>query len=296
MNMFPHHSSITLSLPPYAKWSPIFRWIDRWERRVYRVEGERIRMWLPRHVGEGFLEIYPMSETELQLELDHEAGISESAVTSFCASWWDLDRDLSPFYKAYSDDPVLSDSIRQNEGARIVGFPDVFEALSIGILGQQVNVKFAYTLKERLTEAFGDSMEWKGEHWHRFPHPEQLLTATVEDLRKMQVSTRKAEYLLGVAEAIQSGVVDREHLLTIPFEEQMEILTSLRGIGSWTAQYVAMKCLHGMSAFPAGDAGLQNAGKTTLGLGRKATVEELLELAKAWKGWEAYAAWFLWMS
>lgn len=294
--MFPLHTTFTLLLPKYARWSPIIRWIDRWERRVYRVEGDKIRMWLPRQVGEGFLEIHPISETELQLDLAHEAGISQSTVTSFCGAWWDLDRDLSPFYEAFQDDPVLSESILQNEGARIVGFPDVFEALSIGILGQQVNVKFAYTLKERITEQYGDSMEWQGETWYRFPRPDQLLQATVEDLREMQVSTRKAEYLLGVAKAIHEGTVNRDHLLTISFQEQMRILTSLRGIGGWTAQYVAMKCLHGMDAFPAGDAGLQNAGKTVLGLGRKATVEELLELAKAWKGWEAYAAWFLWMS
>ena len=263
---------------------------------MYRVEDDTIRMWLPRAVGNGFLTITSVSDNQLQLRLDHSGDLDEKQVEAFLRRWWDLDRDMALFYQQFADDDLLKDSIVANRGARIVGFPDLFEALVIGILGQQVNVQFAYTLKQRLTEAYGEHLDWQGETWWRFPEPAQLGSVSVQELRDMQISQRKAEYLLGVAGAMADGRLSKEELEQQSFAEQMSALTALRGIGAWTAQYVCMKCLHGMDAFPAGDAGLQNAVKSLLGMDRKPTVEELQELATAWKGWEAYATWFLWMS
>lgn len=293
--MFTVQSQWNFVLPDHASWSKIFRWIDRWETMVYRVDGEAIRMWLPASVGEGFLWIQPENEVELSLTLDHNSELNKADVTDFLSQWWDLHRDMTPFYTAFHNDPLLGDSIARNRGARIVGFPDLFEALVLGILGQQVNVQFAYTLKQRITEAYGQPLDWQGETWWRFPEPEAILTSSVEELREMQVSTRKAEYILGVAQAMAEGRFSKESLHGLDLASQMKILTALRGIGPWTAQYVCMKCLHTMDAFPAGDAGLQNSVRDILKLDRKPTIDELHELAVDWTGWEAYAAWFLWM-
>ncbi len=293
---FSQSDTWTFCLPPLAAWTPIFHWIDRWEHTVYRVEKEIIRMWLPRQVGNGLLTIQPRCETELELTLVHEQHVTRKVVEQFLATWWDLDRNMQPFYDQFTDDSLLRSSITWNRGARIVGFPDLFEALVVGILGQQVNVKFAYTLKQRLTEAYGEALDWNGATWWRFPTYDAVLGADPDTLRQMQISKPKAEYILGAAEAMAEGRLLTQSLKGLPFPQQMDVLTSLRGIGNWTAQYVCMKCLHSIEAFPAGDAGLQNAAKSLLGMDRKPTVEELDELASAWKGWEAYATWFLWMS
>lgn len=294
--MFSSRSQWNITLPDYASWAKIFRWIDRWEKMVYRVEEEAIRMWLPASVGDGFLLIQPENDVELSLTLDHHEGVGEKEVMNFLSQWWDLDRDMSPFYAAFQEDPLLGDSMMKNRGARIVGFPELFEALVLGILGQQVNVQFAYTLKQRITEAYGNKLIWKDEVWWRFPEPESILRSSVAELREMQVSTRKAEYILGVAEAMANHAFTKESLHTLDLADQMRTLTALRGIGPWTAQYVCMKCLHTMEAFPAGDAGLQNSVRDILKMERKPTIEELYELAANWKGWEAYAVWFLWMN
>ena len=293
---FPATDSWTFSLPPLTRWAPLLRWIDRHEHMVYRVQDGEVSLWLPAEVGEGWLAVQPLDETRLVLRIHHRGSLARAQVEAFLADWWDLDRDLAPFYAAYQDDPLLGPSLRANRGARIVGFPDLFEALVIGILGQQVNVAFAYRLKQRLTEAAGQAGEWQDEIWWRFPRPQDLLGLSVAQLREMQISQRKAEYLLGVAEAMAAGHFTKASLQAMPWTDQMTTLTALRGIGPWTAQYVALKCLHSPRAFPAGDAGLQNAVKRILHMDRKPTIDELQALAQPWQGWEAYATWFLWMS
>jgi len=293
---FSERSRWIFVLPPLTRWSLLLRWIDRHETMVYRVRDGMLQLWLPSEVGEGWLSVQPQRETELELTLHHAAELRPERVEAFLGEWWDLDRDLSPFYDRFETDPLLAESLRRNRGARIVGFPDLFEALVIGILGQQVNVAFAYRLKQRLTEAFGQAGDWQGETWWRFPSPADLQGAELASLREMQISQRKAEYLLGVAEAMTQERFTKAGLLAQSWQEQLHTLTALRGIGHWTAQYVSLKCLHHPRAFPAGDAGLQNAVKRLLHMERKPTVEELHELAESWQGWEAYATWFLWMS
>ncbi len=298
MTILPYHQveSWDFGFPPLTSWRQLMRWIDRWERMVYRVEGESIRMWLPAEVGEGFLAISPLHDQALSLRLFHAGGLNRKAVEQHLRAWWDLDRDMAPFFERFANDGLLRESLKTNQGARIVGFPDLFENLVLGILGQQVNVAFAYTLKQRLTEAFGEVAEFQGETWWRFPRPATLAEASVGQLREMQISQRKAEYVLGVARAMAGNEFSKESLMAMDWAGQMATLTALRGIGSWTAQYVCMKCLHSIRAFPAGDAGLQNAVRDLLAMDRKPTEAELIELSAQWEGWEAYAVWFLWMS
>ena len=62
----------------------------------------------------------------------------------------DLDRDLQPFYTHLADEPVARHALEQHKGLRLIRIPDLFEALSWTIIGQQINLRFAYTLKARL--------------------------------------------------------------------------------------------------------------------------------------------------
>ena len=83
-------------------------------------------------------------------------------------------------------------------------------------------------------------------------------------------------------------------LETNDVKEAEKILTKIRGIGPWTANYVLMRCLRFTSAFPIDDVGLHNAVKHVIGSEQKPTKEELLNLSAPWKGWEAYATFYLW--
>ena len=79
-------------------------------------------------------------------------------------------------------DPLLQQAVSKFYGLRNIGIPDLFEALCWGILGQQINLTYAYTLKRRFVETFGSSIEWEDQSYWIFPKPEDIAKLTVEDL------------------------------------------------------------------------------------------------------------------
>ncbi|TDY56507.1 DNA glycosylase [Bacillus subtilis] len=83
-------------------------------------------------------------------------------IVKYIHEWFDLDNDLTPFYEMAKADPLLKMPARKFYGLRVIGIPDLFEALCWGVLGQQINLAFAYSLKKQFVEAFGDYIEWNG--------------------------------------------------------------------------------------------------------------------------------------
>lgn len=213
----------------------------------------------------------------------------------YIVEWFDLDRDLAPFYRLAAADPLLGPLAGQHRGLRIIGIPDLFEALCWAILGQQVNLAFAYRLKQRLTAEYGEALEWEGQTYYRFPGPEVFAEVQLEELCALQLTRNKAQTILTVAGLIAAGELSREELLALPSPAAAEQrLLQIRGIGPWTSQYVRMRCLRDASSYPVGDVGLQNVIKHLTGMDRKPTPAELLDLAQHWQGWEAYATFYLW--
>ncbi|MCQ6557156.1 DNA-3-methyladenine glycosylase 2 [Paenibacillus mendelii] len=229
--------------------------------------------------------------------LDGELLSSEVQVelSGFIKNWFDLDRDLEPFLQLSKGDPLLEPLAEAFAGLRVVGVPDLFEALCWAIAGQQVNLTFAYKLKQRLTEAYGDAAEREGVTYRVFPLPERFASVTVEELCSLQFTRNKARTILDVASLISSGELSRDRLLTLTDPDAVDKeLTRIRGIGPWTAQYVRMRCLGDPTSLPVGDVGLQNAVKQLLGLNQKPTPLELQTLFEPWSGWESYITFYLW--
>lgn len=219
------------------------------------------------------------------------------AIAKYIWEWFDLDQNLEEFYNIASEDKLLSPLAKRYYGLRIVGMPDLFESLVWAIIGQQINLNFAYTLKKRFVQDFGENIVFENETYWVFPSYDKIAQIEVEELRNHQFTTRKAEYIIGIAKAMQANEISKEALLNQhDFEKIKQSLMELRGVGAWSADYVLMKCFHDNSSYPVGDVGLQNSFKSILGLDRKPTAEEMYEYAKAWKGWEAYATFYLWRS
>ena len=215
----------------------------------------------------------------------------------FIEEWFDLRRDLVPFYQLAEDDPMLGPLVQSLNGLRIIGVPDLFEALCWAVIGQQINLTFAYTLKKRLVETFGETYECNGRTYYRFPSPSALLGSnTLATLRELQFTTKKAEYMVDIAGRVVRGELQKETLLASGYEAAEETLLRIRGIGPWSAHYVMMRCLRNPAAFPIGDAGLHAALKKQLGLSAKPTPAEIRAIFEPWKGYEAYAVFYLWRS
>lgn len=217
-------------------------------------------------------------------------------VKNYVREWFDLETDLIPFYKMAKKDDLLKDLVKKHYGYRIIGQPDLFESLVWAVLGQQINLQFAYTLKQRFVENFGERLSHDGQDYFLFPKPEKVATLTDEHLLPLQFSRQKSKYSVNIGEAFASGIVSKEKLRGLPLEEAKEILMKIKGVGNWTANYALMKTFRYPDAFPLEDAGVHNAIKNLKKMKQKPTLDQVKRIFKSYKGWEAYATLYLWKS
>ncbi|MBK9730954.1 MAG: DNA-3-methyladenine glycosylase 2 [Chitinophagaceae bacterium] len=223
-------------------------------------------------------------------------SILQQSITHYMQEWFDLKTNLQPFYKMAANDAVLKSLVRKYSGYRIVSMPDLFESLSWAIIGQQINLTFAYKLKRNFVETFGTKFLWKRKTYYHFPLPETIAALEPAALLELQFSRQKAQYVINVANAFTSGAVSKEKLSLLSFHDAKQALTALKGIGNWTANYALMKTFHYPNAFPLEDAGLHQALRKHLNLQRKPTLQQIEMQFKKYAGWEAYATLYLWRS
>ncbi|MCI1696843.1 DNA-3-methyladenine glycosylase family protein [Aneurinibacillus aneurinilyticus] len=215
-------------------------------------------------------------------------------IVKYIREWFDLNNDLTPFYEMAKADPLLKMPAQKFYGLRVISIPDLFEALCWGVLGQQINLAFAYSLKKQFVEAFGDFIEWNGKKYWIFPSYERIAHLTPADLANIKMTVKKSEYIIGIARLMASGKLSKEQLMKMNFKEAEKNLIKIRGIGPWTANYVLMRCLRFPTAFPIDDVGLINSIKILRNMDRKPMKDEILEISIPWKNWESYATFYLW--
>jgi DNA-3-methyladenine glycosylase II len=217
------------------------------------------------------------------------------AIVDFVTEWFDLHADLNAFYQVITADERLTYMTEEYRGLRSIGMPDLFEALCWGIIGQQINLKFAYTIKRKLVEKYGDFITYNDKRYYTFPTAETLTCAIKSELREMQLSEKKAEYLVTIAQAFTSGTISKDILLKLPdFESRAKLLTAIKGIGTWTANYALMKSMRERSSVPYGDAGLLNALVNHNFIENKGDNEAVVQFFSKFPGWEAYLVFYLW--
>ncbi len=154
-------------------------------------------------------------------------------------------------------DPVLARLEARYRGLRPVLQLDLLTALVRCISAQQVNLQWATTTRRRLAETFGEKHVVAGQIVYSLS-AERLAGATHAQIRALQFTSRKAEYLIGAAEAVASGSLRLADLASLPDEEFIARLTALRGIGRWTAEWLLARTL-GRPCVVAGDLGVRKA-------------------------------------
>jgi DNA-3-methyladenine glycosylase II len=265
---------------------------------LHHATGSHVRKLLK--VNEEYVLFELSSDGKGQLQVSFLNGTpskpAADGVKTYIADWFDLQTDISPFYDLALTDPVLQSLTEKYQGLRLIGIPDLFEALSWSVIGQQINLKFAYTLKARYVAHFGESYTYDGQQYYLHPKPEVIAKLEVEDFISLQFNRKKAEYLIEIAKQMTSGKLEKSQLQKLDFKSAHAQLTNIRGIGNWTASYVLMKCLKQPDAFPIEDVGLHNAIKYQLELDTKPSLTEIHDLAQNWDGWKAYATFYLWRS
>jgi DNA-3-methyladenine glycosylase II len=159
--------------------------------------------------------------------------------------------DLEAFYAWARRDRVLRRLTKALVGFRPPLAPDPFETLITSITAQQVSLFAAFAIRNRLIERFGRRVG----RAYSFPTAKRLRRASHEELVALGFSNRKAEYVLGLAQA----PLDLDSLAALPDEEVKARLVELRGIGEWTAEWFLARHLARPRAWPVGDLALEKA-------------------------------------
>ena len=201
---------------------------------------------------------------------------------------FDLAADPLAIAVHLSKDPVLAPLVAKRPGLRVPGAWDGFELAIRAVLGQQITVHGAVRLASRLVASYGEPLTAPVPGLsHFFPRPEVLATA---DLTTLGMPRSRAATVSAVANAIvenpQVFANDRG------LDEAVRRLRAIRGVGEWTAQYIALRQLREPDAFPASDLGVIRALAAENGVRPKA--DEVLARAESWRPWRAYAAQHLW--
>jgi DNA-3-methyladenine glycosylase II len=166
--------------------------------------------------------------------------------------------ELEPFYAWAAEQPVLAELKSRLAGFRPPLAPDPFESLVTSITAQQVSLFAAFAVRNRLIERFGE----RGDLAFAFPSRERIARAREEELVALGFSRRKAEYVVGLARAD----LDLDGLAALDDDEVRAAITSLRGLGPWTAEWFLARHLARPRAWPTGDLGLRRAAELLYGL------------------------------
>lgn len=212
-------------------------------------------------------------------------------ILAWVENWlqWDIDlaevaahfigSDLERLFYAHAGTPIVKDT-------------DLYYCLMKTIIHQQLNLKFAYTLTNRFVEAFGTKEE---DIWF-YPTPQNVASLEYDDLRKLQFSQRKAEYVIDTSRLIIEGKLDLAQLAAASNEEIASELTKIRGLGSWSAQNWMLFGLGRSDLLPAADIGVQNALKLYDNLTEKPTPAAIHTRGERWAPYRSYATMTLWRS
>lgn len=232
----------------------------------------------------GWLEVKPQASHALNLRVDLVGPKQLLNVVARVRRMFDLDADPLAINDGLKRDPLLARLVTARPGIRVAGAWDGFELGIRGILGQQVSVAGASTIAGRLAARFGRPLPFQVDGLAcTFPTAGELAGADLA----IGIPASRAQTIRDFASAVASNAIAFDDAPEAA--EMIERLCAIRGLGPWTAQYIAMRALSDPDAFPSGDMVLLRAA------GLKTTVE-MERHSERWRPWRAYAAMHLWQS
>lgn len=161
---------------------------------------------------------------------------------------------------------------------------DAFSTLARSIVGQQISVKAAQTVWDRLVADLKTTA------------PGAMLRAGSDRLRACGLSTQKASYLLDLSARFESGMLDESQWTKLTDDVLIDELTQVKGIGRWTAEMFLIFYMARPNVLPLDDVGLQRAMSRQYNKGRPITRTKMTKIAVAWSPWCSVATWYMWRS
>ena len=190
--------------------------------------------------------------------------------------WWEQAKS-----ELCNSDSILAKVIADREEPTLTSRGDLFATLVKSIVGQQISTKAAATVWGRLCDLLGPVTD------------EAILQRTHEELRSVGLSNRKAEYVVGIAQAWKDGLyaLDWESMSD---EEILEKLITLRGVGRWTAEMILIFSLLRPDIFPIDDLGVVRGMERVYNSKEALSKPQLNAIAEKWRPYRTLGSWYMW--
>ena len=207
---------------------------------------------------------------------------------------FNLDFNLCAFYQDVENDPAMHKISRQLYGLKNPTTPTVFESLVDSIVEQQISIKVAHTIEQRLAKKFGETLTIEGNIYFAYPKPQNIAINSISEIQHVGLSMRKAEYIQNAAKLIADKKLNLEQLKNEKNPDQIiSELDEIRGIGVWTAELTMLRGMQKLDALPADDFGIRRVISRYYCNGKKIKTAEAREIAKGWGKWKGLAAYYL---
>ena len=181
-------------------------------------------------------------------------------------------------------DAVLRGLVEKFHGLALGSRGDAFSTLARSIVGQQISVKAAQSVWNRLSDRLGTAS------------PETVGRARKPTLRNCGLSGQKAGYLKDLAGKFRDGTLDAARWHALEDEALIAELIQVKGIGRWTAEMFLMFYLARPDVLPLGDLGLRRAMQLHYNRGRALSLTRMQKIGAAWAPWRSVATWYMWRS
>jgi DNA-3-methyladenine glycosylase II len=259
--------------------------VDRWDSgqysRIVVFDSDPVRLTITQR---------PTSiEPRLVVIMESTTRISERAreeATRLVQKMLGLAVDLQPFYDLARHNDVIGRLVEQFFGVRPPRFPSIFEGLVNSIACQQVTLDLSIVLLNRLSERFGAHVVDHDAILHAFPIPAALADATDDSIKELGFSHQKARAIKELSTDVADTRLDLARLERMTNKEATEYLSTIRGIGRWSAEYVLLRGLGRLDTFPGDDIGAQNNLQRLFHLDGKPTHDEIRQLTSPWHPYE----------
>lgn len=184
-------------------------------------------------------------------------------------------------------DPVLAPIVAEIGSPSLRPSVNLFASLAGSIVGQQLSVKAAAAIRQRLDALMPDDSGLT---------PTGILGRSPEELRAAGLSRLKAAYLVDLARKVDKGTIDLEAIATLDDEGIIGELVQVKGIGRWTVEMFLIFALNRLDVLPVADLGFRTALKQRYGLDHLPNADEIRAIAAPWTPYRSLGTWYLWRS
>lgn len=252
--------------------------IDQWDgtqyRRVLSADSTAV-----------LVQVEQSTDSELAVTLK-SAGHGHAArreVTALLPRMFSADTDLGAFYQLSEDDKHLGPLVQMFQGIKPPRFPTAFEALTNSIACQQVSLDAGISLLNKLAATYGLKYSDGDNIQAAFPRPEDLYGISAEEIKTLGFSYQKARAIAELSANLCEQRLTLSNLEGLTNEEIFDVLTQIRGIGRWSAEYALLRGFGRLDILPGDDVGAQKNLMQLMALDARPNYDEIKTLTQRWQ-------------